>query len=51
MKKSNEKKLVLGKVTIQDCQVELGQDEQKAVRGGSDVNPAGTTNIAVYCKP
>ena len=51
MKKSTLKKLTLGKVTIQDIQVNLDRDEQKAVQGGSDLSYAGTTNIAVYCRP
>lgn len=51
MKKNSGKKLTLGKVTIQDFQESLERDEQKAVRGGTDVKPAGTTDLAVYCRP
>jgi hypothetical protein len=51
MKKRSEKKLTLGKVTLQDLQANLDRVEQKAVRGGSVMEPAGTTRIAVYCYP
>jgi hypothetical protein len=51
MKKRSEKKLTLGKVTIQYLQANLDRDEQKAVRGGSVIYPEGTTRIAVYCYP
>jgi len=51
MKKRSEKKLNLGKVTIQDLQANLDRDEQKAVRGGSVMEPARTTKLAVYCYP
>ena len=43
MKKRSEKKLTLGKVTIQDLQVSLEKDEQKAARGGSVIYPEGPT--------
>ena len=51
MKKRSVKKLTLGKVTIQDLQVRLDRDEQKAARGGSVMDSAGTTKLAVYCHP
>ena len=51
MKKRSEKKLNLGKVTIQDLQANLDREEQKAVRGGSLMEPSGTTKLAVYCYP
>jgi hypothetical protein len=51
MKKRSEKKLTLGKVTIQDLQANLVRDEQKAVRGGSLMELSGTTKLAVYCYP
>jgi hypothetical protein len=51
MKKSSEKKLTLGKVRVQDLQARLDRDAQRAVRGGSDASPLGTTNLAVYCLP
>jgi len=44
MKEKNEKKLRLGKATIQD----LNKDEQKAVKGGTNNGQAGTTDIP-YC--
>ncbi len=51
MKKRSEKKLNLGKVTILNLQANLDRDEQKAVRGGSVMESAGTTKLAVYCCP
>ena len=46
MKKQEEKKLRLGKITIQDLDSTLDRDEQKAVKGGS-----GTTDLIAFCKP
>jgi hypothetical protein len=45
MKKQEEKKLRLGKVTVQD----LNRDEQKEIRGGFNIGQAGTTDIPQYC--
>ncbi len=50
MKEKNAKKLTLNKITIQDLQLTLNQDELKMVNGGSAANPPGTTDIAVYCR-
>ncbi|HLP46856.1 MAG TPA: hypothetical protein VK469_12960 [Candidatus Kapabacteria bacterium] len=48
MKQKNVKKLTLNKITIQDLQVTLNQDELKKVNGGSNT-PGTTTEIAAYC--
>jgi len=47
MKQKKEKKLRLGKMTIQNLNTVLDQDDQKRVKGGQD----GTTQIPIYCKP
>ena len=43
MKKKNEKKLQLGKVSVQD----LDRDEQKAVKGGFNNGQTGVTEIPI----
>lgn len=45
MKQKKEKKLHLGKVTIQNLDTVLAQDDQKRIKGG------GTTKLPIYCKP
>lgn len=51
MKKKDAKKLSLNKITIQDLQITLTQDELKKINGGdsSGMCIPGTTVIAVYC--
>jgi hypothetical protein len=46
MKKQKEKKLRLGKITIQNLSV-LDSVEQKKIYAGAE----GTTQIPVYCEP
>jgi hypothetical protein len=50
MKQKKEKKLRLGKVTIQDLDFVLDRDDQKEVKGGSGRDTApGTTEMPIYC--
>ena len=51
MKEKKEKKLLLNKITIQDFDSVLDGDQQKAIKGGSDVHQFGLTNIPVVCIP
>jgi hypothetical protein len=51
MKEKKEKKLRLDKITIQDFGSVLDGDQQKEIKGGSDTNLFGLTNIPVVCKP
>lgn len=51
MKEKKEKKLRLDKVTIQDFDSVLDGDRQKQIKGGSDVNLYGLTNIPIVCIP
>ncbi|UCH96056.1 MAG: hypothetical protein JSV88_04180 [Candidatus Aminicenantes bacterium] len=51
MKEKKEKKLRLNKITIQDFDSVLDGDQQNAIKGGSDIQTAGTTDIPVICKP
>ncbi len=48
-----EKKLRLGKITVEDLSIRLAHDEQQQVKGGIDNGPTdvtyGTTNIPVFC--
>lgn len=46
MKEKKEKKLRLGKITIQNLSV-LDSVEQKKIHAGA----GGTTHIPIYCKP
>lgn len=48
MKEKKEKKLRLGKVTIQNLDSVLDRVEQKEVKGGSGI-AVGTTEIPVLC--
>jgi hypothetical protein len=48
MKQKKEKKLRLGKETIQDLNTVLDRDEQKRVQGGT-AGQQGTTEVPVYC--
>ncbi len=49
MKTKNEKKLRLGKETIQDLDTVLDRDEQERVKGGSATSKVGTTEVPIYC--
>jgi hypothetical protein len=49
MKPKEEKKLSLGKETIQDFVTFLDRDDQKWVKGGSQRPTKGTTQIPIYC--
>ena len=49
MKQQNEKKLNLGKETIQDLNIVLDRDEQKRVKGGTANQGAGTTEVPFHC--
>jgi len=49
MKPKKEKKLHLGKVTIQDLNSALDRDEQQKVKGGTGTNQPGTTDVPIYC--
>lgn len=49
MKEKKEKKLRLGKMTIQNLDSILDRDEQKVIKGGSENNPPGTTDLAIFC--
>jgi len=49
MKEKDEKKLRLSKVTVQDLNVTLEQDEQKQINGGSICSDAGTTEMVIFC--
>lgn len=49
--KKREKKLWLGKVTIQDLNTVLDRDEQRTAKGGTKDEPWGTTAVPIYCKP
>lgn len=49
MKQKNAKKLTLNKITIQDLQVTLNQDELKKVNGGSATTTPGTTEPPIFC--
>lgn len=51
MKEKKEKKLRLDKITIQDFDSVLDGDQQNAVKGGSETNPFGLTDIPVVCLP
>ncbi len=44
-----DKKLPLGKVTVEDLSIHLDDEEQSKIKGGSDPDPAGTTNIPIFC--
>ena len=45
MKQKKEKKLCLGKMTIQNLNTVLDQDDQKKIKGGEP----GVTQVPVYC--
>ena len=44
-----EKKLRLGKVTVQHLNAALDRDEQKTIKGGTDINSALTTIVPIFC--
>jgi len=45
MKQKKEKTLRLGKMTIQNLNIVLDQDDQKRIKGGEP----GITQVPVYC--
>jgi hypothetical protein len=52
MKRKEEKRLRLGKLTIQDLDTGhtvLDTDEQKRIKGGSDNAQQGTTQVPIFC--
>lgn len=49
MKEKKEKKLHLGKMTIQDLDNGLDRDEQQKVKGGTGTTQPGTTDVPIYC--
>jgi hypothetical protein len=49
MKQQKEKKLRLGKETIQDLDNVLDRDQQKMVKGGSETDQSRNTQIRVFC--
>lgn len=50
MKKEKvEAKLRLNKTTIRNLQNTLDSEEQKKIKGGTEVAPMGTTNIPPLC--
>lgn len=49
MKTKKEKKLRLGKETIQDLDTVLDMDDQKRVKGGTSTSGQGTTEVPIYC--
>lgn len=51
MKEKKEKKLRLNKITIQGFDSVLDSDQQNAVKGGTDTNQNGLTDIPVVCFP
>lgn len=51
MRPKEEKKLRLGKVTIQDLNCALDRTDQKMVKGGTADSEKGTTQVPVFCKP
>jgi len=49
MKTKKEKKLSLGKETIQDLDTVLDRDDQKRIKGGTSTGTNGTTEVPIYC--
>jgi hypothetical protein len=49
MKQQNEKKLRLGKHTIQDLDSHLDREAQDAIKGGNDQNVQASTIMPVIC--
>jgi hypothetical protein len=49
MKQKKEKKLRLSKETIQDFENVLERDDQKWVKGGSQNEYVGITQVPVFC--
>ena len=49
MKPKKERKLRLGKTTIQDLNIILDRDDQNRVKGGTKIEGLGTTQIPIYC--
>jgi len=47
MKQKKEKKLGLNKETIQDFDTVLGKDDQKWIKGGSQL--VGPTQVPIFC--
>ncbi len=44
-----EKKLRLGKITVEDLSIRLAPDEQQKIKGGTDNGSFGITNLPVFC--
>jgi len=51
MKHTKKIKLTLSKVTIDNLDASLSNRELVVVRGGSQPQGGGTTNIPQFCKP
>ena len=51
MKQKKEKKLCLGKMTIQNLDTVLDKDDQKGVNGGTAGGQRGTTEVPIFCNP
>jgi hypothetical protein len=49
MKPKKVKRIRLGKETIRNLDKVLDREEQKRVKGGTDVNPPGLTQVPIYC--
>ena len=50
MKQKKEKKLCLGKMTIQNLDTVLDKDDQKRVQGGTAGEHRGT-ELVIFCNP
>jgi len=54
MKTKKDRKLSLGKVTIQDLDSHperLAREDQEAIKGGTNNNCVLTTVVPVFCEP
>lgn len=49
MKPKKERKLRLGKTTIQDLNIILDRDDQNRVKGGTKSEQGGTTEVPIFC--
>lgn len=49
MKQQEEKKLRLRKETIRDLDRVLDKEEQQRVKGGTQANGEGPTQVPIYC--
>jgi len=50
MKQKKEKKLCLGKMTIQNLDTILDKDDKKGVKGGTAGETRGT-DVIIFCNP